>query len=485
MLGRLFLGMGANLIGQVLNFAQRLLLVPLFLSAWGINVYSDWLQLTSLAAYFTLLDMGAQIYVINRLTQVFAVRDIQKFREYLHTSLLIFIALPGTAVIFFCAVVLVFPPSTFLKLAALDQFISTGVIIFVALQFAITLSQGLILGVYRAAEMTPRGFMLANLVMALQLAVLGGGLIAGVQPLALSILQIAPSILIIFYCIYDVNRRLPEFELSRFSAVRVATARSLLRPSLNFFSMSAAQALSTQGTILIVGGLLGSIALVTFSTQRTMANLLRQLLGFVVNSAWPELTKLDAEGKHKELAVLFRWVVRTTLISTVIAALALHFFGGWIYIYWLGRSLAYDTLLMDLFLAYVFVLVFWSVSANMLMAVNRHQLLSKLVMTASAFSIVAAWIGGRLAGLHGVAWGIFLNDVVLLSWTIPAIMRHYNHEFSPLFFLRELLPITLGALLVVILPLAAPAVAAAALYWWLHALRQVHKLSRAQDPAAS
>jgi len=472
MITRLLLGMSANLIGQLINLAQRLLLVPLFISAWGVNTYSDWLQLTSLAAYFTLLDMGGQIYIINRLTQVFAVRDIHKFREYLHTGMLIFLLLPGIAVALFAAAMLVFPPSSFLVLSAIESSAATGVIIFVALQFALSLSQGLILGVYRASQMAPLGFMLGNLVLALQLVVLASGLLWGARPLLLSLLQILPNVAVIAYCIFDIGRRFPDFQITRFSAARIATARAVIRPSLNFFSIAAAQALASQTMILLVGSLLGSMALVLFSTQRTMANLMRQLLSFVVNSAWPDLTSLDALGAHGRLAHLFRWVLRTTLLGAAAAGLILHFFGAWIFRKWIGHSLVYDASLMDLFLLYVFILVFWSACANLLMAVNRHQALSIVVVCTSAISVASAWIGAILAGLHGMAMAIVLNDLLLNSWVIPLLAYRYNRAFSPTFFLHELAPITVAAVIILLYPITAPLFAAAGVVWWLSSFRQ-------------
>ena len=94
---RLIQGIGANFLGQIINLASRVLLVPLFLTAWGAEVYGEWLLLTSIVAYLSLTDLGGQLYIVNRLTQAYAQGDIPLFRKILHTGLSLFLIIPLVA----------------------------------------------------------------------------------------------------------------------------------------------------------------------------------------------------------------------------------------------------------------------------------------------------------------------------------------------------------------------------------------------------
>jgi len=87
---RLVKGFGANVIGQGLNVASKILLVPLFLQAWGTNVYGEWLVLSSFVAYLSLTDLGGQVYIVNRLTQAYSCQDTQLFRKSLHSGMVNF-----------------------------------------------------------------------------------------------------------------------------------------------------------------------------------------------------------------------------------------------------------------------------------------------------------------------------------------------------------------------------------------------------------
>ena len=81
-------------MGQLINIASRIVLVPLFLLAWGADIYGEWLLLSSMVAYLSLTEMGGQSYIVNRMTQAYAGRDDALFRKILHTGLALFLTHP-------------------------------------------------------------------------------------------------------------------------------------------------------------------------------------------------------------------------------------------------------------------------------------------------------------------------------------------------------------------------------------------------------
>src|SRR5512134_2975736 len=64
---RIVTGLASTSLYQIIAAAQSILLVPLFLRAWGTNGYGDWLTLTALVSYLGLMDLGGQNYIGNLL----------------------------------------------------------------------------------------------------------------------------------------------------------------------------------------------------------------------------------------------------------------------------------------------------------------------------------------------------------------------------------------------------------------------------------
>jgi O-antigen/teichoic acid export membrane protein len=108
MFKRLCQGIGANFLGQIINIATKIVLVPLFLLAWGADIYGEWLLLSSMVAYLSLTEMGAQLYIVNRMTQAYAQRDNDQFRRILHTGLALFLIIPLAVFIIFIGVIFFF-----------------------------------------------------------------------------------------------------------------------------------------------------------------------------------------------------------------------------------------------------------------------------------------------------------------------------------------------------------------------------------------
>ena len=160
----------------MINIASKIVLVPLFLLAWGADIYGEWLLLSSMVAYLSLTEMGAQLYIVNRMTQAYAQRDHDQFCKILHTGLALFLIIPVAVFIIFVTVILFFNPSTVLHINQTSHGMVVLVLAILAFQIVVSLPQSILLRVYFAVEMLPRGVMLINFMQLMNLILLAGGL---------------------------------------------------------------------------------------------------------------------------------------------------------------------------------------------------------------------------------------------------------------------------------------------------------------------
>jgi O-antigen/teichoic acid export membrane protein len=470
MLKRLFKGIGANFLGQIINIASRILLVPLFLLAWGADIYGEWLLLSSMVAYLALTDMGGAVYIGNRMTQAFAHRDTQLFRKILHTGLLLFIVIPLVVFSIFIAVIFFFNPASFLNISLTSHRTIILVLTLLAFQFVLSLPQGILLRVYFASEMLPRGVMLANLMQLLSLIFVAGGLWLGGGMIAIALLQIIPYMLIAALALYDLNRKFPQFKILSLQEADVTFGMSFIKPSLHFFLIQLNQAFSVQGMVIIVGMVLGPIQVVLFSTMRTIINLIRSLFEQISHAAWPEMTRLDAQDDIDKFLILFRLILRSTLIASIFFIILFHFYGGFIYHAWLRKTVPFQQPVMDLFLIYMGQFIFWLTCSHPLQATNRHQTLSRMLVVSSLITIALAYWGGQRLGLPGIVLGMIIGDLVLPLWFVPYLLHGYQACFSFKFFAIELAPYIASLLILATIPWLAPLVFLLLLGWWLRAV---------------
>lgn len=469
---RLLKGFGASALGQVINVVSRVALVPLFLHAWGTQIYGEWLLLTSVAAYLSLTDFGSQVYVVNQLTQAAAKNDLDLFQKTLHTGLALFLLLPAVALILFLVFVTAVPPQAYLNIVLTRHEVVLWVVVFLALQVAVSLPQGILLGVYRSLGMLPRGTMWANATALLQLVLTAAGLWLGGGMILLAVLQVAPYLIVGLIVLHELRRLFPQHDITSLKQADIRLGLSFIPPSLRFFSIQLSQSLAIQGTLLVVGALQGAAQVVLFATLRTIANVSKQLLGLVSHTAWPEMTRLDAVNDWEKVMVLFRGMLRTTVVVSFVFVIVFHYLGQTIYEFWLARKVAYDQRIMDLFLLYVFQAAFWTCGSHLLMAVNRHKMLSRGLLFSALLTVGLGYVGTVRFGLEGMVGAMILADVLLPLWYIPVLLNRYCPRLTPLFFLTELLPVIAGFAALMLFSWSAPIVLIALGVWWFRCLPQ-------------
>jgi O-antigen/teichoic acid export membrane protein len=470
MIKRLLKGIGANFLGQLINIASRFLLVPLFLLAWGANIYGEWLLLSSMVTYLTLTDMGGALYIGNRMTQAFAHRDDELFRKILHTGLALFLAIPLVVFIVFITLIFFFNPSPFLHITQTSHRVVILILALLAFQFVISLPQGILIRVYFAVEMLPRGVMLLNLMQFFSLSLVAGGLWLGWGMVPIALLQIIPYGIIAGTALYDLNRKFPQFQVFSLKEADFSFGLSFIKPGLHFFLIQVSQAFSIQGIVLVVGMVLGPIQVVLFSTIRTLVNLIRSFFEQISHAAWPEMTRLDAQQDMDKFLDLFRVILRSTLSASVLFMMIFHCFGGFIYHFWLRKTVPFEQPVMDLFLIYMGQFIFWLTCSHPLLATNRHQTLAKALFISSILTIGLAYLGGQHLGLPGIVLGMIIANLILPFWFVPYLLSSYQPCFSFMFFAIEMVPYIGSLVILAVIPWLAPIVFLLLLVWWLRSV---------------
>ena len=470
MIKRLFKGIGANFLGQMINIVSRIVLVPLFLLAWGTDIYGEWLLLSSMVAYLSLTEMGAQTYIVNRMTQAYAQRDNDQFCKILHTGLALFLIIPLAVFVIFVALIVLFNPAALLHITRTGHGTVVLVLAILAFQIVLSLPQSVLLRVYFAVEMLPRGVMLINFMQLMSLCLLAGGLWLRWGMVPIAILQLLPYGLTAGLALYDLNRKFPQFKILSLGAANFSFGLSFIKPSLHFFLIQLGQAFSLQGTVLVVGMVMGPLQVVLFSTLRTMVNLIRSFLDQLSHAAWPEMTRLDAQEDRDKFLALFRVILRSTLVAAIVFITIFHFYGGYIYHFWLRKTVPFEQPVMDLFLIYMAQFIFWLTCSHPLQATNQHHTLAKILFVASILTIGLAYLGGRYLGLPGIVMGMIVGDLVLPFWFVPCLLRDYQACFSFRFFAGEIGPYAGSLVILATVPWLALVVFPVLLGWWLRAV---------------
>src|SRR5712691_7519268 len=251
-IARVSSGIVATALGQAITIANSFVLVPVCLRYWGTLTYGEWLTLSAVISYLSLLDLGTQVYVTNRICHAYTRGELEDLHRDLHSALKLACAVATTT--FMGAVLLVSwsPVDRLLNLQETTG--STATMTFLVLAgntLLLSIPQGIVAGIYRATGAYPRGSNIGNAFRTCQFVVFVALIMAGGSMLEVSISVFLLNVISGAFMLWDLGPIRPEvrlgFRLGSFRHVLL-----LLMPGLQFLLMTVAGTLNAQGTVLIV-----------------------------------------------------------------------------------------------------------------------------------------------------------------------------------------------------------------------------------------
>lgn len=415
---RVRLGALASLGSQVVVTAAQVLLVPLFLAAWGGELYGEWLTLAAAVGYAAVADLGLSTYVVNRLTTARVRGDQREYLEVLHSALAFTLTVGVLVLAGVCALAWCLPFERWFGFVQTGASGARWTVALIALQVASAIPRGLVLGLYRTIEEYPRGVLIANGQRLGAFAATALALVAGGGPASVAAAQLLPLFAALLWVLVDLRRRHAPIRLGVRHRVR-GLALSFLRPSLHFFAVQASLVLVLQGSTTIVGLISGVGAVAVFASLRTLANLVRQVANTLSNALWPELTALVAAERYAELRRVHRSAVKGLWALSLAAAASLALAGEDLFELWTGGRLACDRLVLGAFLVHLVLQAPWTASSYVLLASNQHQSLARRQLLAGVLGLgLGAWFALTL-GPAGLVLGLSCAELLLCARFVP------------------------------------------------------------------
>lgn len=415
---RLVMGLGATTIGPIVTGFVQLGTVPLLLHAWGAAKYGDWLILSAVPSYLTLSDLGFGDASRSDMSMRVAVGDQEGALQTFQSSWVLATVVSLTSLLIALIGVWWIPWQHWLKLSSVSDLQAATVMIILGAQVVVSQQNGVTESGYRSdghyatGEFWSGMLRLAEAVTATAVAVLGGSLLA------------VASTYLIVRCVGSIAyvlllRRLSPWIRYGISHARLKTIRQLAAPAFGFMALPVGYALNLQGIVLVIGARLGPIAVVSFSTLRTLCRVNSQLIGLIKRALWPELSKAFGEGNIPLARRLHRHACQASLGLSVVGGLLLWVFGPHIYRFWIRGNVSFDATCFGVLLLVVVTNSFWDTSSIIPMSINAHCRIAIMYMVAATVSLGLAWILVRPLGITGAAIALFATD----GWMTGLVLR--------------------------------------------------------------
>jgi len=438
----------ATWLGLLVHAVVGFLLSPFILHRLGDDAFSLWVLVFAATGYFGLLDLGIRSSIVRYTAKFLATNDRDQLSRCLSTSLGFYCAIAAvillaTAAGFFYLDVLFKVPGSVLSSARL-LFLLAGTN--VALTFPLSVFAGALEGAQKFSwlQLSQIGIVLVRALLIVAALLLGGGLVAvGAITVAMSLLS---------YLIFTAMalRTLPMRLSPRLVDAKVF--RKMAAYGIFAFAILAAEKLRFQSDPMVIGAILGSSAIASFSIAARLVDYASYAVRSMSQIFTPMSSQFHAAGDLGRLQRTFVAGNRASALIIFPICIAFVVLGKSIIGAWVGSKYVSSYSVLILLIIPRTLYLAQSTSIRILLGMGRHRVLASVLLIEGVVNLLLSLFLTPRFGIVGAAWGTAIPLVCTSLFFLPQhLCRLLNIPLRDFLSRAYRLPLVLCALPTVLL----------------------------------
>lgn len=379
-----------NSLGLLVTVFNQIVLLPVYLKNWNAGLYSDWLILSAISAFFTASDLGFTTVFTNDFVISHAQQQYNKCSSILTNNyfFLLIVIVPITILIaiftFSTDIVGIFN----LHEVSLNE--ARIILLLFVMHVFVTMVGKVPNAIYRAVENAHISFLIDNLTWFAESVVILLCLVFRVPVLVTASLFIIPRFITLAFKLLHTKRLFNyNFHITDISTHEI---KNSILPSFSIASFPLSNTVIMQFFSLIINKCFGATELVQFNTTRTLANMIKFCSNIITNSFYPEFSLAYGEKDKNKIQSLNKYCIGTAVVMSIVSAIIILPFGNVIFKIWTGDRVQFSLVLMAAFLFVIAVDNFWNASLSPLISVNKHRQLGFYALSLSLIQVAISFI---------------------------------------------------------------------------------------------
>jgi O-antigen/teichoic acid export membrane protein len=416
---RLFWGFGAQGLALVLRILQQIALVPILISAWGPELYSDWIIVYAAATSLSFLDLGIQVYFGNALLIARSRGDIPAYRRQFGIATSAYVIILLVTGLSLAAASLSAPWQGLLSTHLMSEATVNATFMILAVATLLLIPFGLVTAVYRAYGDYAHAGVISTSTDALRgIGICVVSLIGG-DPVSAATVYLAVALMFWMIVVVDQRKRYGEFPFALTAPMRSELKSGAIGSAL-YIIPTLATPLALNGPILLLGAL-GAMpgAIVAFAVCRTFTGFVRQLVHQLCHPIGAELSRQQATADLTRMKLVFIGSGRLLsglagLLSGLTVVVAEPFLR-----IWTRGEVLYDPWLVGFFLLSIVAAAPSQVALMMFHYNNQPRV---LITTHASYAVLSLVLCAVLIGpfaAAGAAAAVGIAELASLGFFLP------------------------------------------------------------------
>ena len=310
-----------QLVVQVVRILEQLVLVPLYLAAWGTEIYRDWVVLYSIMIFLMSCNFGTETYFGNRFIEFAGRGDRDAFRRELKTALFCTLAVGAAVLTVAYALLFGYGAGGILPASGLSAATTYRCVLLMTLPVLFIFAQQALLTVYRAEGEFSRGECAFALYAGFQVLAVTVVLAEKLSPTAAATVYLVMPVLFVIGIVIDLKRRY-AFVAYGLRIPPLSDLRRIIPQSLLFFTLPLSLALVQSSPVMLFSALgVSALPVLSYTLIRTFTGLTRQAANQFAVGSGIEMARHQVRGEGEACRRLYE---ATGQIVTILVGL----FGG-------------------------------------------------------------------------------------------------------------------------------------------------------------
>ncbi len=435
---RLLLGFISNWVSKTASSIIQLIQVPFFLHYWPEAQYGEWIIVNSLPTYLSFSNIGFGTVAGNEMTMAEARGDREgALRSFQSCWWLICLALlvAGSAL----AITLFFVPiGKLLNVHIISDTDARWILMYLGVSVLLGQLEQLLQSAFRAVGRYPYGSFVKS---CLTLAAFGSTLVPvglGYGPRTTALVLASANMAGTIFLAILVRIQIPWIRFGwRYASF--SEIRRMAPLAFAFLGFPLGNGLNLQGTLQVVSYAMGPVAVVIFSTARTISRIALQMVQMINSTFEPEFSRSFAKNDIPLVRTLHRHACQMALLIAFGVVACVMIGGPYFLSHWTRGKVPPNPMLLFLLLVVVIFFAMWSTSSTVMYATNQHKKLAGVYVMATGVTVIVTYFAAKHYGLYGAAASLILSEVLMNLYVLPSSLRIAHDTMGA--FLRSMLTI--------------------------------------------
>ena len=328
----------------------HLIFVPLFLTFWKLDIYADWILISTIPSIFTIGLFGLTTYGSNMI--VIAYRQNKKnkanfvFQNVIYFTS-IFIVTLGLILLLLNYI---FDFQKIFDIASVKKNEFYLVLIFIVLKYLLLSNSNFLASLFKIKHKFHLFIYLQSIFLITELILIAFTLFLGGLILEVSFVGVINYMIYLITSYFVIKREFIWLQIINFKNINFSFIKKIFYPSISFMVGDTSKAILAQGTIVFLNLFSNDLLLVLYNSIRLIINGSRQLISILIISFQPEITIDYAKNNLKKISNKFKFISKYTFYISSIIAIVLILFLKEPFIIWTKGNVAWDFYFFILFL---------------------------------------------------------------------------------------------------------------------------------------